>query len=726
MLNVTFQTVEGNKIYTDAVVRFSWSVSNPTDTVFTTVMPVVVATISLNTVDSSVNAIQRGDKVYVRKVENTFTLELYVIDKTILWDKGLVEIACSGRAIKKPSLGRGVYDTRAGFVENDLIDSAVRLASGYKTLGGYVYVDRPEDMLLSYLWKCEERLDLSIRPFIGDWNSFGWSVFAKGGEGLARTPEYKLYAENIIEYEISSAQPAVTDLRVRKNREVVPESIIPIEPAYVMKPFFIEGTDIAAVYLLFREGNTGGGAILAQELRWSDGQTIDLGTAAVVNVVGIFTDMYVTASVATATVRSKVTNNVVTTVNIGTSTAFEAIFERPTITTVMEYEQDGFANEREFLWFNRCVRPAIGSSVIFALRRNRGENAIDGKFDLFGNINISTSTYPSLVSVVSMPISFIGTSAEVEGVSAVFAEYDGSNIRYIKIKITQEGSVLNRTLIRVRTQAVGSFNYAGASPQTIRLIDMYDTLNAGNDTIYLVINVTYGTAAPRTYILAMNENSYTSVDYEGVWALIYDNTVIADPDAWEEGKVFAIELEKAAKSDVRVARVNDIYGTNLLAVSYADYRSWTKSRNVAYSRYREYAVYLLYDGDRYTGEVFVLRTAVPFASRDVGILDTTRRIGVAESNVIDLPYIVGDLSHSVNSSYDKEVGRVVFDIANIYYFEDDEWVLADIQTLAVPALMSYVTVNIKDDLPEMRVKITRISIEFDGVVRTRIHGIIVE
>lgn len=111
---------------------------------------------------------------------------------------------------------------------------------------------------------------------------------------------------------------------------------------------------------------------------------------------------------------------------------------------------------------------------------------------------------------------------------------------------------------------------------------------------------------------------------------------------------------------------------------------------------------------------------VPWAQREVGSELITTDLGSGVDNSIDLPFIVGglqDLDIPV-----KEEGRMVVEIAAF----NDAFNKYDIQMLDMPALMSYIAVTTRAGDAPRWMKIIGIDIEYSGIVKMRLSGIIVE
>ena len=113
---------------------------------------------------------------------------------------------------------------------------------------------------------------------------------------------------------------------------------------------------------------------------------------------------------------------------------------------------------------------------------------------------------------------------------------------------------------------------------------------------------------------------------------------------------------------------------------------------------------------------------VPWAQRRVGELSRIHELSSGVENIVDLPFIVRDLSEL--SIPVKEKGRIVLDLASFDYTIDGNTETAIVQNLELPALMSFVKVRTSSESNLRIMQVTGADIEYRGAVRLRLHGII--
>lgn len=277
-------------IFKEEVIRFSWNVSNPTATPFTLQFPEMRASILLKVEKVSNYSVAKGDEVLIYDAKGRKRITLLVESFTYLESKGEIELTC------EPYLGQllledGIYDISQvkgfdGIVAPETIDK-----------GRYFgYFENEKDYLLARAWSNEYRRDIVPIPFY----IYSQSPSQQENERFryyrpnkSPAPTLQVSDDDIIEYEISSPQPAVTHIKTRQGGRGA------LHTEYEF-PNINKSTDSVNVHTLK------GGELYAVEvykvidsqiehkLYWSDGivTTID-SSQNKVDVIGITRDHYV-------------------------------------------------------------------------------------------------------------------------------------------------------------------------------------------------------------------------------------------------------------------------------------------------------------------------------------------------------------------------------------------------------------------------------------------------
>lgn len=287
MITVKIETKDGVIAFKEEIENFTWSLRNSEALLFNVSVPTIIANIVLHSIDTSLDSIEIGDKIIVEneKEEHKLTLEVTLV--TILKDKGITEIACSAQSFKDSKLGKGVYALGAEYLNEKVLNFKVKQIPDKDIEKGYAIIKRNEELLLSYLWSGKELAYLTPSEYTGGDREYVWTCFK---EGSSEIPEYTILPEDIVSFDVSPANPEITELRIPRKVEGTPESKLNLPKAQLVKPFFIPSKRIQAVYVSEENPfNT----MQMQELHWSDGHVNYLGTEKRRFIVGVFEDSYI-------------------------------------------------------------------------------------------------------------------------------------------------------------------------------------------------------------------------------------------------------------------------------------------------------------------------------------------------------------------------------------------------------------------------------------------------
>lgn len=703
MIEIVIGTQQGAIVFKDEIESFDWSLRNPEGMKYQVSMPTIIANLVVHSIDNELYNIRRGDRATVWNAKGVEKLNMVVISATVLEDKGKTEVAFEGMPVPENKLGRGVFSLNRDYLDLSVYSDTIEIRSPRELVRGHAIIRQPEDYLLSYLWG--NRLSkLSIAPseFLDATPEKDYVIFDRD---LENVPEVWLSPDNIVSFDISPAQPPITAIRTPQRVESEYESIItPIEGADMAKGFFIEGDrSVRAVYA------SGTDDLSFQYLIWDDGHVLDLGTTHV-NVVGIFTDSYVEAELslyydAVLRKKDKYTGEI-----IGSSVqlngfynyfempgGYSGEFVNPTITT--------YDGGLETIWFNTLLQGYTSQSYV-GLTSDMNLVSID-----------STGMNVDPDAVYYFAGTYKNSPAQSRTVTYVSNPHNTGKVQYMKIQ-----QIFSRWSELV--EAV-DLDESFPAAHVAEVVDVFDNAERYSQNS---ISIIYRYHALNEYkiktfeVLIADGAIVSTNDLEGIFEYLDSG----DRSVLHSSNAPLVQLEQAqdGSEEGHLYVLDNI--VNRKVISEIDKGVFNRLNNRIQTRYRNNFVGAFYSpkvgDDKYV--IIMLNEVIPWSQRKVSNLDNTYRLSQGVENILDVPFIISD---TIISGVDtRERGRVTLDIASFGYSSSLSGTgTAIVQDLDMPALMSYVRFLTKSDGVERWMIVTGIDIEYRGVVRMRLHGIII-
>lgn len=281
MLSIKIYTDDDILEFDEEIADFAYTLKNADELPFNISMPIEYANILLHTKMPNLANVKQGHKLIVRNSASETIITLYVISVTILKYKGKTEIACSGKPLPDLVLGAGVYD-----LENMPLPETVKGATNRQSKPGFGIIENTEDLVLSHLWGGDRITHIAPAEFVEADRNYDFTTFEENDTSL---PAITILPEHIIDYDVTSSRPAVTALVARDKVKGRVGSDLPVSQQ--VRAFTIEKGNLDAVYTIKcdEEGDN-----CSHSLIWSDGIVNNLLVGNRFNVIGIFSDSFVT------------------------------------------------------------------------------------------------------------------------------------------------------------------------------------------------------------------------------------------------------------------------------------------------------------------------------------------------------------------------------------------------------------------------------------------------
>lgn len=256
---------------------------------------------------AAITGYQAGDIVEVFDTESGgLTLSMRITEISSLPLQSRVEISCSGNFLEESV--KGFMNIKGRPWSKMQEDFKLYAVQHYESVPQFTATIRTgEDLVMAIAWIYQSRRTVSPTPFTTNDNLFkgsGYGIFREKRYGESHdyySPVYRITEENIIDYNISPAQPIITQLTPKTPPKQAPKPSVPvinIDEAWTdvkTTAFYIEETGVAAIYYSYTD-NAGS----KMRIRWSDGlDTEVLGGP----VIGITSSGYLVYVAATTTVQ---------------------------------------------------------------------------------------------------------------------------------------------------------------------------------------------------------------------------------------------------------------------------------------------------------------------------------------------------------------------------------------------------------------------------------------
>lgn len=741
--NVSNSTVE----YAAELAYFSYNVKNNELVAFQATVPTLSATLKLVTVDQHIEAIRRGDLLTVQNSDGTgAALPLRAVEVTLTPRRGIAEVSCSGPFITQTNEIWGTLLVPAGSLSDTKTAYGLSmLHPGADTQNSEMFlnVDKKSDLLLGIAWSYPELRNLAVMPFVGG----GSGVYDPGtfssGEGIAMfknarpgdedddVPVYYVAPEDIIDYDISPAQPPVTHLRTSALGGLGPTPQIP--PVQVFKrsgtpgsedihdnvrAYYVQGKSLCALWVAQEDT---AGNIVSQTLYWSDGisQTWIGGTKK--RIVGIFEGCYIEEVSNHFQVVDRETGAVLFDDRCGVGSSWDLqTRDIPGTTFYFSKTSDTGADVDCQLFMCPTAAYIAGQEWCIALEK-RGSvisrratsslhgTPLAGQDVLFGGASRLSHSPGDMLSTVYIWADYTpDVSTAVRFYFMAFRYSVGAN----SSSVTDFGGWFDYTPTNVTVHKFSLLDY----------IDL-DSTDFFEDAAFLfrVSEIPSGETDPVSrcalYRLVNRASSAYTRRFDRIFFLTEQ---MAAPTSLASVPMLAVT------GDVWTLYESALTGASVLQSG--SISAWAGSDITLFSLFKGAFVVENYVGDS-VWEVYMQLSPLPFITRKSGELSVSTQIAAGETNVFALKFKVGAVQQT--GQFDKDLGRIHLKVASFDYSVDvmHQWTQghANIQHLQAMAVGAYVKIALDPDNPADVVigKVVSFSFTYDGIVKAELVAIIV-
>lgn len=725
MLTAKITTSNGAGMYQEELVDFSWYMKVNESSSLQASVPTLVATLRLVTVDNVLRAARKNDKVEVY-AETGLTLPMRITEVTVFERKKEVEIACAYANLGTARDVEGTIKidtmTLSTFITHWSVAQLKAATDITKVNAFWANVRTKADLYMALAWSYDDRKVIALTPFASTYNYWQQkyeyiAMFSRqlpDGTESGVTPVYTVEAEDIIDYEITPADPPVTALKTTSLGQLAPTTQIPTFEVKIqgsgslhtnMRTFFIEKLKFGAVYTC----NYANLSYSEPKITWSDGLVSQL--SGVANVFGIFSNAYVVAQSGNIVVYDRNTLTALQTfsgytVNVNYGIPF--VFYRAIGQTDIIDTDDVYA---EVCWVSNV---ADSSSAVLAVvkKRIKATNA-----ESYSLLTVNNTTGSSLVFGTTVKL---GASSVTSQVSGLFYEAQSSLAKLAVFKVYASGTNI---LVSTGDSYSYTFDFSSYTSGTtydgdLTISDaLQETVNG--TYIYLGLRVMTKTA-PRTlvhkYIIKLEFEDGNFLDDTVLATDLYDSvsmatqgTVVVDSDNY----YWAFFGDRDLVTKIQEGSLSTWFGGEVEGY---------------YALRRGMFVYIEdLEGDVW--RVYFQMSQLPFISRKYSEQYQLTTVAEGEDNVIDLPFEVGALD-PVKKYVDTEVGRIEVSFAKFYVYDDNrgeyrERYVNELQNMAMGA---YVKVSLDpDDITDFVIaKVVGFKITYSGLVEAKLYGIIVD
>lgn len=693
--------------FSSEIISFDWNAKEKNDAQFQLDFPDVSATAVLATTDQFFKGVLRGSPATVSSdVLSSSTLELRVIDVTILSRKGEVSVAFSGEFYDSLGHVMGVTEVPAGdwAVTQEQYDVESVEFHDSNVPAYTVNVHKVRDIALGAAWARSSRRSISPKPFAAAdatvFKGLGTGIYepAKSVAALSQYGAlYKVLPSHIIDYDITQSQPPVTAL----DFPVIDQSVSPqpmVRKSYDANCFYfyIEEAKLGAVY--FDD---------TKELVWTDGSR-NVITAD--HVWGIFPDAY---AVITGGDLIELYDR------SGNYLSDYYLQDAPDLPRPNElYQQSAtrIRGEYQFMFFPRAT-----ASGEFVLVRKAGQ--------------ISVLDEPSIGGATFVAAHrFKDNNHDGQTCSAMYCDYS-SKTCFAKLSITSADQVQVQVINYSLPSAPAGFLY------NLPVDFDYDKGLVAYVAYWYM--QAYGVINYATVLRYFNAGSgiiYQVNDTRPVRFLVSDNV---EEDLPQDRDILLLDCHQEPTLDVqlnlwRVYRYSGDALSHTVTLyqtgSAADWFGSLKLAGTVPKGIFANATMTAFELASPTNEVMLQIGLNPFLSRGV----TDKVVGLVVSPGQENRAIVSFKPWVADSPYyttfDKECGRISMTLSEFmnckYSAGVKTWETLSVQGLHTMAIGSYILAYLSKededaDVPTI-VKVTSVSVRYSGVVLFDVSGIVVE
>lgn len=759
--------------YREEFVDFSFLTSNNEGTPFTASVPRLTSVVKLLVVDDFVKTLARGDTIEVMSDElDGLTLYLSVIEVTILSRKGTTEISCTGMFFDETNDIWGALLIDKDTWENTKLKYSLDDVEHYEDNDKfYVHVSSKLDIVMGLAWSYDTRRTVALTPFTtGDSATFhspGVGIFKEIREDSTvdpYAPVYRIRAEDIINYDISPAQPPVTHVVANSLGKsglvpTIPEIIARCDireyNAYSMTRFAnIEELQLAAVMVVHMTPDEEGGSDDYDKtvIYWSDGvQTeltkTDFADPYDVQFVGITPVGYLLLDADGVTYKLY---------DRDTKAVLKTFVSTHAHSSYTPFSYRDYVLEHYVLGADRKYHTVIlfSEPVVFGTGTAR---------KAFVGFSISDDL---VIRELIMPYTSLYAATNIQLAGSCKVTWDGKNAvsaLYHNAGDATESVGVSGDLLRASQFTTDMYS----SEKVVNLGGFSSTRYYKNITDFLATNDEPSDEYP-AYLLSSGANKSGSLYSKRVGMDIVKGSThdyLALPIGSNKRRASRLAIYSNANlkfvidKDIIVKRLSEFHVIDVPQESSGQWHLLAIYHDTAYhyatmqtgnleswafddadkdgTVYVEHgAVGLIrwvppsnYDEEEAYG-VSLQLAPVPFVVRDGITQLTPQMISLGSRNELNLPFRVGMLSQRDMAMWDEDKGRIELDISSFQVRNNTtlQWLDKSVQALNVMAIGAYVKVWLTpgDEDDYVLVKVLEYSLTYSGVVRAKLVGMIVQ
>ena len=731
MLKVTcFSSLKASQyVYAEELVDFSWYVKVNESASLIASIPTVVATLKIAKVDEGLRAIRKDDRIRVQNTSGTgLVLLLRVTEVTIFERRKEVEIACT-----YVSFGQ-VFDGIEGVIEvpkngiSDWISGRVKTWNG--TLDNDSFLARvksKDDLILALSWSYASRRNISLLPFstrVTAWNGTDEAVAMfpdqrHNGTEDGTVPIYVVEPEDIVEYEITPADPPVTYLRSASLGRLKLMPQIPVQEVHSIggtlttnvRTFYSGDLALGMVYTAKTDNE---GVIDYQRLQWTDGIVVESNSSARTNVIGMFSNAYIESSEGSTRVVDRVSGSVLASYAEDISWYVWSEWMGFPVCNTSVIENDSVFVE--VAWMCRVI--ASGSVVAVAKKTSKTTGIVT--YEAISASDARVRQYTDLDATYMCEVSSLPDNTA----AAAFGVYNTGTyeLDVVFISLELSGSSL----------VVG---YSGVSIDVSQYMDNGLTVEVANadcrasDSRLREVNMVFS-----VFVLRINTGDVYRKAIHYVYA---EHGSVVSSQTLMNGDMAVF----TAPGLLVIDKDNDIWKlckgvTTPIVIQSGSISSWAGVDNMDDVNFAidRGMVFTVVNTKQTAGTVYIYNAymqlqELSFISRDYS--EQYRKVKIAEGqeNALDLSFQVGAIDPS-KVYIDKEIGRIEVKLSKFYVFDIGEldYIEKDIQYLENMATGAYVKIGLTpDDASDFVIaKVVGFKLTYSGVVEAKLYGIIVE
>ena len=792
MLNVKIVNSDGSeRIYREELIEFSWLTRNNEGASFSASVPSLTATLLITPpeFDAFVNNINRESDIFVYSDdEGGLTLPLSVIESTPLSRKGTLEISCTGNFFTETNSIFGTLKVEADDWEDTQAKFGLGMVELHEPNNEFTAnVTKKEDIALAAAWSFNTRRNISCTPFTTGDNNFkndGIGIFRNMKEQAndVYAPVYRIYSEDIIDYDVEAAQPPVTHIQTTTLGKLAPNPQIP-ETTVVkysgkagssdistnVRSFYLEESQLAAIYMLSEQKDAQGQVVMAsQNITWSDGVQTTFDSNDQIKVIGIFSTAFVDVlnNTQIRLIDRTNSNNIIATINVNDALELWEDTDQSLLGARRTNKISGTdiytgMGDAEILWFKKVTTDGVAGLWY------DGTN--------YGLVTVS-STYAGYEFVESCKVNSDTANDTKYYVEALFIK----GVQRIAIYFTRAVN----TSPQFGVQALPNIpSVVSSLPATLPIPF---TITTPTGIVQLVANINKAAFTQTAKGLDYIAKKLTPTSSAKAYALNFVSFVLSkeiSDTVTYEGAQYSVTLPVGTASTLQIVEMDYISSSSSATLKFAsseysngrwvvdsqaiapDYLStslllidpkgtwyllsdtveestsafllaqtgsipeWSSQSQMFYTMCRGAFMAYVYMGDNYW-TVYLQMDSVPFLSRQSGVPTMSQRIAEGTTNEVVLAFKVGALQQDDKFIWDKDTGRIEIELSKFRVRDNitREWIEKDVQALNIIATTAYVRVQLDPAEPNdwITIKTTGFSLNYDGLVTAKVSGIIVE